>query len=63
MMKIKFYVKRRKGLMPEISEYPVFVLIETSWNDYGYYTQFILTYYEASRKKIEIGIIKILKKY
>lgn len=43
-------------------EYPCFGLTKSTWDDYGYKTTFILTYYETKSTVINIGSVKILDK-
>lgn len=62
IMKYKFYTKQANSPQPIVEEYPLFVLTESTWDDFTYKTSFLLNYYKSQRSKTEIGYVKILEK-
>ncbi|MED3876477.1 ATP-dependent nuclease [Lysinibacillus capsici] len=55
--KVTRYFRNLENL---VESYPMIILSEDNWNDYGYYTLFHMHYFDEEKKHWEIGDVKIL---
>ncbi|WP_214228002.1 AAA family ATPase [Pedobacter sp. B4-66] len=58
--KLNFYQKDYKDMPSPNWTYPSIILIQTSWNDNGYYTSFNCFYYKDINTRTPFGQVKIL---
>jgi hypothetical protein len=60
-MAMRFVVKLVGGPRPPINRYPVAVLNQDSWDDYGYKSTFEVVLYLSEADRVDLGTIKILE--
>ena len=58
---MKFYVVKRKTMLPPAAKYPCVLLVPDSWNDFGFQTLFHLFWQPRIGTTREIGDVKILE--
>ena len=58
---MRFVVKFREGESPATKHFPHAVLIQDTWDDYGYKTTFHVTLHMSDEESYELGSIKIIQ--
>ena len=58
---MRFVVKFRSGDSPTTNRYPHAVLVQDSWDDYGYKTTFHVTLHMSVDESYDLGSIKIIE--
>ena len=56
----QFYVRAYHEQMKADYKFPCFLLVQSSWDDFGFKTTFELQYYDERKKSTFIGTVKIM---